>query len=49
MIVTIDGPAGAGKSSIAKIAADRWALNFLIRGSLSRHDARCNSSSSRFL
>ncbi|MEC7409691.1 MAG: (d)CMP kinase [Planctomycetota bacterium] len=36
MIVTIDGPAGAGKSSIAKIAADRLGFEFLDTGALYR-------------
>ena len=36
MIVTIDGPAGAGKSSIAKIVADRLGFEFLDTGALYR-------------
>ena len=36
MIVTIDGPAGAGKSSIARRAAERLAFEFLDTGALYR-------------
>lgn len=36
MIVTIDGPAGAGKSSIAKTVAERLGFEFLDTGSLYR-------------
>lgn len=36
MIVTIDGPAGAGKSSIARKAAERLGFEFLDTGSLYR-------------
>ena len=36
MIVTIDGPAGAGKSSIAKLVAKRLGFEFLDTGALYR-------------
>ena len=36
MIVTIDGPAGAGKSSIARDAAERLGFEFLDTGALYR-------------
>ena len=36
LIVTIDGPAGAGKSSVAKKIAERMSLNFLDTGALYR-------------
>lgn len=36
MIVTIDGPAGAGKSSVAKRLADRLAFQFLDTGAMYR-------------
>ncbi|WP_413431163.1 (d)CMP kinase [Crateriforma spongiae] len=36
MIVTIDGPAGAGKSSIARQVADRLAFDFLDTGAMYR-------------
>lgn len=36
MIVTIDGPAGCGKSTIAKILADRLQLFFLNTGNFYR-------------
>ena len=36
MIVTIDGPAGAGKSSIARTAAQRLGFEFLDTGALYR-------------
>ena len=36
MIVTIDGPAGAGKSSIARQVADRLGFEFLDTGALYR-------------
>ncbi|WP_168567015.1 (d)CMP kinase [Crateriforma spongiae] len=36
MIVTIDGPAGAGKSSIARQVADRLAFEFLDTGAMYR-------------
>jgi cytidylate kinase len=36
MIVTIDGPAGAGKSTIAKMLADRLGFQFLDTGAMYR-------------
>jgi cytidylate kinase len=36
MIVTIDGPAGAGKSSVARALADHLGLHFLDTGSMYR-------------
>ena len=36
MIVTIDGPAGAGKSSVARAVADRLGFQFLDTGSMYR-------------
>ena len=36
MIITIDGPAGAGKSSVSKKAAAKLGLNFLDTGALYR-------------
>ncbi len=36
LIITIDGPAGAGKSSASKKLASRWGLNYLDTGALYR-------------
>ena len=36
MIVTIDGPAGAGKSSVAKTVAQRLGLRYLDTGAMYR-------------
>lgn len=36
MIVTIDGPAGSGKSTVARILADRLAVRFLDTGAMYR-------------
>ena len=31
LVVAIDGPAGAGKSTIAKLAAENWTIFILIQ------------------
>jgi cytidylate kinase len=36
MIVTIDGPAGTGKSSVARLLADRLGFEFLNTGAMYR-------------
>ena len=36
MVIAIDGPAGAGKSSVARLLADRLGLTFLDSGAMYR-------------
>ena len=36
MIITIDGPAGAGKSTVARMLADRLGFEFLDTGAMYR-------------
>ena len=36
MVVAIDGPAGSGKSTVARIVADRLSITFLNSGSFYR-------------
>ena len=47
MIVTIDGPAGAGKSSVARALAERLGFRFLDTGAMYRAVAwpRCSARS----
>ncbi|MGA3067268.1 MAG: (d)CMP kinase [Tepidisphaeraceae bacterium] len=41
MIITIDGPAGTGKSSVAQAAAEKLAFDFLDTGAMYRAVALC--------
>lgn len=36
LLITIDGPAGAGKSTVAKIAAEKLGLPYLDTGAIYR-------------